>query len=737
MGHQTLKYLVLILICSINLFATDLQQLESKLGSISGKEKVNLIITLSEKYQLSNPQKSLNLSYEAYNLAKIVKDEALMFKSNIAIAKAKFQTGKTNEAFAEIESCLTYAKKTKNIDFEIDALIAKGEFLTKLNKNEEAKNLFSTSLYLTQKFKDNNKSIIALHKLGDVYETLNDLGNATECYLSSIKLNQNKIDSLKLIETYLKLCSFSLKIGNKKQALEFVNLAKPYLNKEMENEKGIINNYLSSIYFPEDKNLTFYYLNEALKYRNKFKDQKDFAEILGNIGEFYRFRRGDNDYKFAEKYYNDALDIYKTFKDKRGIAIVYLYFASVNIQKQAHTKVIKYLDSANFYVSQLDNLGLKIELAEKYTNYYDGIKDYKKALESVRKHILLLDTLAFVAKNQRFNSIYTQFKDDEAKQQIELFKKNQAIKDLELAQQKTQIALLIVAAALLLVVIGVFLMNSKAKKKKELEVLAHNEQLTKLTNELKHKNKDLEILKADLEDSLQLQTEINETNKKLVTIIAHEYKTPLNYIQNALDLFAKTARKENFLNAETHIDNTIGMISKITNLLDQSIKISKSSSAKLNVEIEEIQINKYFNELIFDYFAEIDTQKHQFNLNLLQDEANMFITPSVLDLIFHNLILNALKYSPAYSQVDIILNKKENNLLVSIKDQGIGIPLAEQSNLFVQNHRFSNVENIKGSGVGLYLAKQILNEIKGNIEIISDTNHGTLINLIVPMDTRA
>jgi|GEM_PF-3430102 len=734
MGNSTLKYILFILICSIKLLATEVQQLENKLRTVYGNEKVDLLINLSWTHQTSNPHYSLTLSNEAYHLAKATKDEALVHKALFTLAKSKFHYGKFDEALVDLESCLNYAKKTNNFYFEIDLYVAKGEVFQRQNNNMEAKNCFAKSLILSQRIKEITRTIIALNNLGYVYESLNDLGNAVDCYLSSLKLNQNKMDSLKLVETYIKLTHFYLKLGNKKQAKEFLDNAKLYCNNKMENELGLINNYLSEVYYPEDRVKTLFYLQEALKFKDKIKDKREVAEILSSIGVLYREQK---QFSLAEKYFTEAVLIYENNNDTHGVAVINLNFVALYYSNNQLSKAEKYLLRARDYIRKSNNIGLKIELAEKSAFYYISKGDFKNANKSREKHILLLDTLAFVSKNQRFNSIYTQFKDEETKQQIELFKRNQDIQDLKLSQNKTQIALLIVATILLMVIIGVFSRRASSKKKKELEVMAHNEQLAKLTDELKLKNEDLEVLKADLEDSLQLQTEINDTNKKLVTIIAHEYKTPMNYIQNALDLFVKTARKENLENAESHIDNTIGMISKITNLLDQSIKISKSNSSKLNLEIEELQINKYFNELIFDYFIEIDTQNHQFKLTILDEEKNIFITPSVLDLIFHNLILNAVKYSPPNSQIDITLNQNGSYLLVSVKDNGIGIPIAEQSNLFLQNHRFSNVEDIEGSGFGLHLAKQILDEIKGSIEIISDTNIGTLINLMIPLDTRS
>ena len=104
--------------------------------------------------------------------------------------------------------------------------------------------------------------------------------------------------------------------------------------------------------------------------------------------------------------------------------------------------------------------------------------------------------------------------------------------------------------------------------------------------------------------------------------------------------------------------------------------------------------------------------------------------------VFTNLIENAIKYSPENSKVLISTEDHDGKVVVQVADQGIGIPKNEHENIFVKFYRARKVSNtnIKGSGLGLYLAKYFVNLHQGNIFIESEVDKGSTFHVEIPSD---
>lgn len=110
------------------------------------------------------------------------------------------------------------------------------------------------------------------------------------------------------------------------------------------------------------------------------------------------------------------------------------------------------------------------------------------------------------------------------------------------------------------------------------------------------------------------------------------------------------------------------------------------------------------------------------------------IDPKLARIILQNLITNAVQYTPTKGQINIGIDRNGSKLKITVKDTGIGIPLSQQANVFKKLFRAENIKKeTKGSGLGLYMIKILLEQINGKIWFESKEGHGTTFHAHIPI----
>ena len=110
----------------------------------------------------------------------------------------------------------------------------------------------------------------------------------------------------------------------------------------------------------------------------------------------------------------------------------------------------------------------------------------------------------------------------------------------------------------------------------------------------------------------------------------------------------------------------------------------------------------------------------------------MFLDPKLTRHILTNLLSNAIKYSQENKNIDLILDKNQENLVIKVVDQGIGIPKEEQSTLFQRFFRADNSSTIQGTGLGLHIVKQYVELMGGHVSFKSELNKGSTFTVELP-----
>jgi len=306
------------------------------------------------------------------------------------------------------------------------------------------------------------------------------------------------------------------------------------------------------------------------------------------------------------------------------------------------------------------------------------------------------------------------------------------------------------AAAILAIVPEQFLENERLRSlsKQELEkvVLERTRELrntnvsleqtvAERTKELTVANKNLEGANANLEDANRRLQELDEIKSEFIRIAAHQLRTPMSAIKWTFytlldgDVGALTEEQRSFIIRGSMANDR--MVALVNDLLN----VSRIEEGKFDYVFTEGDIMDFLREKISE--TSLQAKNSGVALSLTSDG---LIPPLLFDaekltLAVNNLLDNAIRYTPAGGKVDVTVAKKDSYVIVAIHDTGVGIPHEDFPRLFSKFFRSRNVVTLQtdGSGLGLYIARNILKEHKGDIEVVSEEGKGTTFSLLLPL----
>lgn len=252
--------------------------------------------------------------------------------------------------------------------------------------------------------------------------------------------------------------------------------------------------------------------------------------------------------------------------------------------------------------------------------------------------------------------------------------------------------------------------------------------LTKFTKKLKNKNMLITQQHKEIDEHLKFKEHIYYQ-------VQHTLKSPISASRGLLHLLEQQLINNKFdkqsLLRKTHkIQNAQSYLAE---LIDQIIIISKSDNSSQTKSIQHI---KNVFDSVLPIMNDLADQK---NITLEVENINVNNSARVSSIemgvfiMFENIISNAIKYSPKYSTVNIIVEQKNNQLYITITDKGSGIIHTELDSIFNMFYRGTNSIGTTGSGLGLSLVKNIIDDNNGSITIDSQIDMGTTVNIILKL----
>lgn len=235
-----------------------------------------------------------------------------------------------------------------------------------------------------------------------------------------------------------------------------------------------------------------------------------------------------------------------------------------------------------------------------------------------------------------------------------------------------------------------------------------------------------------LSEALKKEKTLNELKTKFLSLVSHEFKTPLTSILTSITLLSKYTEANQQDKRDKHIDIIKSKVKYLDNILSDFLSIERLESGQVRYNYTTFPLSKLINEVVYGANSLLkEGQRITYPQNI--DDIIITFDEKILALSLTNLIHNAIKYSTENSTIEILVEKKKEYLALNVCDQGIGIPIDEQPFVFDRYFRASNVLTTQGTGIGLNIAKQHMANLDAEITFESSEGKGTLFTIQIPL----
>jgi len=243
---------------------------------------------------------------------------------------------------------------------------------------------------------------------------------------------------------------------------------------------------------------------------------------------------------------------------------------------------------------------------------------------------------------------------------------------------------------------------------------------------------ELEASRNELTEALEKEKELGELKSRFVSMASHEFRTPLSTILSSAGLMLRYVQNGDISKLEKHIHRIKSGVEHLNSVLEDFLSLGKIEDGRVNFQPESCDICKNLHDLCIE-MQEL-AKPSQLIVFEHDGHCNIFTDWHILRNALINLLSNAIKFSDEGKKITLKLQKQQEKIVISISDEGLGIPTEEQHYLFDRFFRASNVSNVQGTGLGLYIVKKYIDMLQGDITFCSDAGKGTTFTLTLPYE---
>jgi len=231
--------------------------------------------------------------------------------------------------------------------------------------------------------------------------------------------------------------------------------------------------------------------------------------------------------------------------------------------------------------------------------------------------------------------------------------------------------------------------------------------------------------------ALEREQELNQIKTRFISMVSHEFRTPMTGMRASAALLRKFSDKLGSEKKAQHLQNIETSLKRMNRLLDDVLFFSRAESDKVTVHRVPIEPAAYLQQLVESLGPIYPGRDIRVEASLNGPHPYL-LDEHLLDHIFHNLIGNAVKYSPPQAPVVCAVCESDGALEFTVTDTGIGIPEADQARLFEAFHRAGNVGTREGTGLGLNIALRAVELLHGTLTFTSRQDHGSIFRVSLP-----
>jgi len=229
---------------------------------------------------------------------------------------------------------------------------------------------------------------------------------------------------------------------------------------------------------------------------------------------------------------------------------------------------------------------------------------------------------------------------------------------------------------------------------------------------------------------------VDENRRKLLADISHEFRTPLTVIRGEAEIAMRGESKTPFEYKET-LERIIDQADQTTRLVDDLLFIARADAGELRLKVRPLSVGSLLDAVCADFTAKAEQREISIVQELTDETAVMMGDDGRLRQVFSILIDNALRYSKAGGEVEVRLKRQEQKIVVTVRDSGIGLTEEEARQAFQRFFRGGQAQgHARGTGLGLPVAKAIVEAHNGYITLEGTPGEGALATVVLPAEDK-
>ncbi|MDP2304141.1 MAG: tetratricopeptide repeat-containing sensor histidine kinase [Ignavibacteria bacterium] len=625
--------------------------------------------------------------------------------------------GRTYNRLRNVDSAITSFNKSTEIRKLINDSTGLGSSLNNigvvywsLSQFDSAIIYFEKALELRSKLSNKEHLASTTNNIGTVYYQWAIYDKALEYYLQALELNReiNNYANVPVILTNIGI--IFKETSQEEKAIEYFQESLGYAIASNDTQNiGYVYNSIAGTFIDKNRDSSIYYYNKSLEAYKAVGSAGGIIICLKGLAENYI---RSNDLGKARNYFNQILEIATREKNRLRIAEAYKYLGNINKSENQLTLAKEYFEKCIQISLEMNTKSFLRDSYKNLSEIYEATGDVNKALISIKEYLNYKEQIDNEDSQRRINDLKSRFE----------FEKYQRALDVQKYDNQQQRVFLFSIVAILfgaIIAAGIlFVINNKRKKVNEI-LLQKNEQIEGQAKELVMKNHEL--------------TELNHAKEKLFSIIAHDLKNPFFALLNYSLIL-----KEDY--HQLTDEERLGFISNIREtsiqtyeLLENLLNLSASRTGKIDFNPVNIKLKELFDKISNLYQNQI-LEKEIRITNFVDEKQMVFADPKMLEVVFRNLLNNAIKYTNPSGTIEMKTETLDGSVLTIIKDNGVGMDETTRDNIFNINSVTSTpgTKGERGTGLGLGLCKEFVEKNNGSIYVESEPNKGSTFYITLP-----
>jgi signal transduction histidine kinase len=623
--------------------------------------------------------------------------------------------------FQDYTQSRIFADQANELSDKLDADWAKGEMYFRLAFLETMEGDYSEALkydlLCVNLYSKTNDSVRLARALNDVGTDYRDLGNYEEGYFYLIDAykvarNHHKVpgreDSLVMSialhnigTVFSELGQFDIALGHLKASagisakLNDIE-GSPYTHDEM-----------GELYRrKKDLDQAETYLLTALREARKLKIRVLVPRIHLHLASLYLDKRN---FAKSSAYY-DSVKVQQTSINNRfGLAECDLGKGKLMFQTGDFESALQLYLKSLASAQAINARNLALLCFKELATLFEARNDFEKSLHYLKRHDALRDSIFSESSMEKLFQAQVRFETENKDDQIAFLSQDRTRQLFEIKRQELISNILVIVFALTVFLLFTVFRSGRRRKRINVLLLEHQE-------EIKRRSMELE--------------QLNQVKDKFFSIISHDLRSPMNALAGTLELLdQKHITQEEFSELSK---NLRGQFNHTRTLINNLLNWTLMQMDKLKIQPENISLRSKVEES-FAAFANLYPKNIAME-NRVDDRIMAFADPNIINLVLRNLILNAIKFTENGGRIWVTATEKENGILVTVSDNGIGIRPEVKKMLFEKTSGYSTrgTANEKGTGLGLILCKEFIEKNGGRIWLESEMGKGTTFYFTIP-----